>query len=43
MIVALNNKSNLNKDDFINYLNELKKINTNHTLILCPTFLALLR
>ena len=39
MIVALNNKSNLNKDDFINYLNELKKINTSHTLILCPTFL----
>lgn len=39
MIVALNNKSNLNKDNFINYLNELKKINTSHTLILCPTFL----
>ena len=39
MIVALNNKSNLNKDEFINYLNELKKINTSHTLILCPTFL----
>ena len=39
MIVALNNKSNLEKHEFINYLNELKKINTNHTLILCPTFL----
>lgn len=39
MIVALNNKSNLNKDEFIDYLNELKKINTSSTLILCPTFL----
>lgn len=39
MIVALNNKSNLNKDEFINYIEELKKINTSHTLILCPTFL----
>ena len=39
MIVALNNKSNLNKDEFIDYLNELKKINTSSTLILCHTFL----
>lgn len=39
MIVALNNKSNLNKEEFINYVEELKKINTNSTLILCPTFI----
>ncbi len=39
MIVALNNKSNLSKEEFINYVEELKKINTNSTLILCPTFI----
>lgn len=39
MIVVLNNKSNLNKYEFTNYLQEIKKINTNNTMILCPTFL----
>lgn len=39
MIVALNNKSNLDKNEFISYLDNLKKINTNSTLILCPTYL----
>lgn len=39
MIVALNNKSNLNKDEFINYLDKLNNISTNNTLILCPTFI----
>ena len=39
MIVALNNKSNLGKEEFINYLNELNNIKTNSTLILCPTYL----
>ena len=39
MIVALNNKSNLEKQDFISYLNNLKGISTNNTLILCPTYL----
>ena len=39
MIVALNNKSNLSKEDFISYLNNLKGISTNSTLILCPTYL----
>lgn len=39
MIVALNNKSNLGKEEFINYLNELSNVKTNSTLILCPTFL----
>lgn len=38
MIVALNNKSNLDKNEFISYLDNLKKINTNSTLILCPTY-----
>ena len=39
MIVVLNNKSNLNKYEFTNYLQEIKKINTNNIMILCPTFL----
>lgn len=36
MIIALNNKSNLNKNEFINYLKELEDINFNK-IILCPT------
>ncbi len=39
MIVALNNKSNLDKEEFINYLENLKNIKTQSDLILCPTFL----
>lgn len=39
MIIALNNKSNLEKDDFKKYLEELKTVETTETLILCPTFL----
>ncbi len=39
MVIALNNKSNLNKEEFTNYLNKLNNINTNNTLILCPTYL----
>lgn len=39
MIVALNNKCNLTKDEFNNYINELNKISTENQLILCPTFL----
>lgn len=39
MIIALNNKSNLNKEEFDNYLQEFTTIKTNHTLILCPTFI----
>ena len=39
MIIALNNKSNLEKNEFLNYIEELKKIQTNNTLISCPTFL----
>ena len=39
MIIALNNKSNLGKSEFILYLEKLKNINTVHDLILCPTSL----
>ena len=39
MIIALNNKSNLSKAEFKTYLNELNNINSNHKLILCPTYL----
>ena len=37
MIIALNNKSNLDKEEFEKYNNELEKINTKHTIILCPS------
>jgi len=37
MIIALNNKSNLDKEEFINYNKQLEAINTSHTLILCPS------
>ena len=37
MILALNNKCNLDKDEFIKYLNELNTIETTSTLILCPS------
>ena len=43
MIIALNNKSNLNKGEFINYLSQLNKIATKHKIILCPTFLNIPR
>ena len=41
MIVALNNKSNLTKDEFNNYLDELKTIKTDHQIILCPSSITL--
>lgn len=37
MIVALNNKSNLAKDEFLTYQEELGKINTSATMILCAS------
>jgi len=37
MIVALNNKSNLDKNEFIKYLEDLSTIETNHKMVLCPT------
>lgn len=39
MIIALNNKSNLNKKEFKEYYKKIKSIKTKSTLILCPTFL----
>ena len=39
MIIALNNKSNLGKEEYQQYLNEFRKIETEDDLILCPTFL----
>ena len=39
MIIALNNKSNLTKKEYIEYQNELKEIKSNSKLILCPNHL----
>ena len=39
MIIALNNKSNLSKDEFIKYQQNLSNINSSNKMILCPTFL----
>lgn len=37
MIVVLNNKSNLDKKEFMEYQNELKKIESSYQLIICPS------
>ena len=39
MIVALNNKSNKTQEEFKEYITEISNIQTNETLIVCPTFL----
>lgn len=39
MIVILNHKSNLNKEEFINYIEELNKLNTKEKIIICPNYL----
>ena len=39
MIIALNNKSNLGKEEFKNYLEELNKLKTSHKMILFPNYL----
>ena len=39
MIIALNNKSNLSKYEFIKYQQNLSNINSSNKMILCPTFL----
>lgn len=39
MIIALNNKSNLEKNEFRKYQKELSTINTSNKMIICPTFL----
>ena len=38
-MIVLNNKCNLNKEEFITYQEELKTINSNQELVLCPTYL----
>ncbi|MBO5121052.1 MAG: triosephosphate isomerase [Bacilli bacterium] len=37
MIIALNNKSNLNKEEFLKYQEELATVNCNSTMILCAS------
>lgn len=37
MIIALNNKSNLTKNEFIKYLEDLNNIETKHKIVLCPS------
>lgn len=37
MIIALNNKSNLNKEEFLKYQEELGTVNCNSTMILCAS------
>lgn len=41
MIVALNNKCNLTKQEFLLYQQQLQQINTTYKLILCPTTIYL--
>lgn len=42
MIVALNNKCNLTKEEFIEYQNNLKEVKTKNKMILCPTTINIL-
>lgn len=37
MIVVLNNKSNLNREQFFNYQGQLETITSNHKLVVCPS------
>ena len=39
MIIALNNKSNLDKESFLTYQEKIKTIQANSKIIVCPTFL----
>lgn len=39
MIIALNNKCNLEKEEYQEYLEKLNEIKTNHTMIVCPSLL----
>lgn len=39
MLIVLNNKSNLTKEEYSNYIKQLKKIKTNNDVILCPNML----
>ena len=39
MIIALNNKSNLNKEEFLKYQEKLSELEFNSKVIVCPTYL----
>jgi triosephosphate isomerase len=39
MIIALNNKSNLDKEQFLEYQEKCNQLHTSHKMIVCPTFL----
>lgn len=39
MLIVLNNKSNLTKEEYSNYIKQLKKIKIRHDIILCPNML----
>ena len=39
MLIVLNNKSNLTKEEYSNYIKQLKKIKTRQDIILCPNML----
>ena len=39
VIIALNHKSNLGKQEYTEYLKEISSIETSHQLILCPSFI----
>ena len=39
MLIVLNNKSNLTKEEYSNYIRQLKKIKTRYDIILCPNML----
>ena len=39
MLIVLNNKSNLTKEEYSNYIKQLKKIKTRYDIILCPNML----
>ncbi len=41
MIIALNHKSNLEKEEYLKYLEDFSTIKTNHHLIVCPSFINL--
>ena len=39
MIIVLNNKSNLTREEFIEYQSELSKIKSKHNIVLCPSII----
>lgn len=39
MIIALNNKCNLTKEEFVDYQKKLEKLKTKYEMVLCPTSL----